>query len=70
MKRRVINMATRKDFIQQAKFFINMIKSVANTEQQKLIRNQINDYCSTAKLDNRRFDKQRFIDYIDHGIKS
>ena len=63
-------MATRKDFIQQAKFFINMIKSVANTEQQKLIRNQINDYGSTAKLDNRRFDKQRFIDYIANGIKS
>ena len=63
-------MATRKDFIQQAKFFIDMIKSVANADQQKLIRNQINDYCSTAKINNRRFDKQRFIDYIDNGVKS
>jgi len=63
-------MATRKDFIQQAKFFIDMIKTISNSHQQRLIRNQINDYCSTAKISNRRFDKQRFIDYIDNGVKS
>ena len=63
-------MATRKDFIKQATFFIDMIKTISNSHQQKLIRNQINDYCSTAKISNRRFDKQRFIDYIDNGVKS
>ena len=48
-------------------------KNVDNDEWQddfKWVRNQINDYCSTAKISNRRFDKQRFIDYIDNGVKS
>jgi len=63
-------MASKKDYINQAKFFIDMIKTITNPHQQKLMRVKIEDYCSTAKLDNRRFNKQTFIDYINHGIKN
>ena len=47
-----------------------MIKTITNPQQQKLMRVKIEDYCSTAKQDNRRFNKQTFIDYINHGIKN
>ena len=63
-------MASKKDYINQAKFFIDMIKTITNPQQQKLLRVKIEDYCSTAKQDNRRFNKQTFIDYINHGIKN
>ena len=63
-------MASKKDYINQAKFFIDMIKTITNPQQQKLMRVKIEDYCSTAKQDNRRFNKQTFIDYINHGIKN
>ena len=39
-------MATRKDYINQAKFFIDMIKTITNPQQQKLMRVKIEDYCS------------------------
>ena len=63
-------MASKKDYINQAKFFIDMIKTITNPHQQKLMRVKIEDYCRTAKLDNRRFNKQTFIDYINHGVKN
>ena len=49
-------MASKKDYINQAKFFIDMIKTITNPQQQKLLRVKIEDYCSTAKQDNRRIN--------------
>jgi len=66
-------MATRKNFIDQAESFLSIMhtKEFRNSlDQQKLMTKMIENYCSTAKLDNRRFDKQRFINYIANGIKS
>jgi len=66
-------MATRKNFIQQAESFLSIMHTKEfrdSLDQQKLMTKMIENYCSTAKLDNPRFNKQRFIDYLAHGIKS
>jgi len=66
-------MATRKNFIQQAESFLSIMHTKEfrdSLDQQKLMTKMIENYCSTAKLDNPRFNKQTFIDYIKEGIKS
>ena len=65
-------MATRKNFIQQAESFLSIMHTKEfrdSLDQQKLMTKMIENYCSTAKLDNPRFNKQTFIDYIKEGIK-
>ncbi len=62
-------MLTRKDFIERAKQFIQLSKNCKrNTTELLTIGHQIDNYCYIAKESNKRFDEQRFRNYIEVGI--
>ena len=62
-------MLTRKDFTKRANEFIQLSKNCKrNITDLMMIGHQIDNYCYIAKESNKRFDEQRFRDYIEVGV--
>jgi len=59
---------TRKHFIKQANEFIEQLKNVKDSELEKMIMNDIENYCKLAIISNHRFDIGRFNDWIARGL--
>ena len=62
-------MLTKKDFTKRANEFIQLSKNCKrNITDLMMIGHQIDNYCYIAKESNKRFDEQRFRDYIEVGV--